>query len=1393
MPAKHVKARHWITTGIFDALTSFHDFEQRINGIAEEKDRGDVFEIFVESFLATQPIMQCVTHWVVGDIPLTLRQQYNLPSDAKGIDGVYESRLGTHVAYQVKYRQKGYLTYTEVAPFLGITERFTERVIFTTAGELADDALNRGGMRLVRGDDFRALEPDDLARIEAWLKAKPLPRSPFTPKPYQADALADIRTALNTHDRATVVMACGTGKTLVSLWASQDAQPKTVLVLVPSLTLLQQTLGEWSKHHTFTPGFRYLCVCSDQTVGLGNDELEIRPSDVEFRIDTDPEEVTRFLAHPTEEVKVIFSTYQSSPVVGAGATGYTFDMGIFDEAHKTTGREGGAFGYALSDERLGIKKRLFFTATPRHYDIRHRDKEGEFPVQSMDDPQVYGVRAHTLSFASAAKRDIICPYKVVISLIDKHMVSDFARKHGITLIETDLMRVRWVAHLLAFRQAVENTGATKALTFHSRVKAAQEFASDTPHGIGRYLDGYDVRHVHGKQRSSARKAHIDAFRHAEKGVLTNARCLTEGVDVPAVDMVAFLDPKQSRIDIAQATGRAMRKPQGASTKTVGYVVVPLFAADFEQSSLEEAIESEAFDQVADVLNALQEQDEEFVDIIRELRERKGAGKPFDLRRLREKVEVIGPAVDLERLNTSISLAIADRIGMSWDEWYGRLKDYTQREGHCRVPKEHREQGFRVGEWVGTQRRTKDTMSPDRRQRLNALGFVWNVWTDQWEEGFRCLEIYHQREGHCLVPATYRDPTSGFGLGGWVSKQRPDKDTMPPERRQRLDALGFVWEVLPAQWDEGFRSLEIFRQREGHGRVPKNHREQGYRLGSWVGIQRTTKDTMLPDRRERLDALGFVWDVLTAQWEEGFRCLVIFRQREGHCHVPISHREQGYRLGSWVGVQRQNHDTMLSERRERLEALGFVWDVLTAQWDEGFRCLEIYHQREGHCRVPATYREQGFRLGSWVNNQRTAQGTMSPERRQRLEALGFVWDVLTAQWDEGFRCLEIYHQREGHCRVPGNHREQGYPLGRWVGTQRSTKDTMSPARRKRLDALGFVWDVLTAQWEEGFHCLEIYHQREGHCRVPAIYLDPVSDYPLGQWVNTQRGAKDTMSPDHRQRLDALGFVWDVLIAQWEEGFRFLEIFRQREGHGRVPKNHHEQGFWLGGWVSVQRSTKDTMSPERRQRLEALGFVWDVLIAQWEEGFRCLEIYHQREGHCRVPQNHREQGFGLGGWVRKQRSTKDTMSLERRQRLDALGFVWDILVTWWEEGFRFLEIFRQREGHCRVPATYREQGFWLGQWVSVQRSTKDTMSPERRQRLEALGFVWEVLPAQWEEGFRFLETYHQREGHCRVPATYRDPASGFWLGRWVRRQRTTQDTMSPDHRQRLDVLDFVWKVR
>ena len=317
MNANHPKAPHWIANGIFDRLGTFQELEERINRLAEEKDRGDAFEIFVEAYLATQAITQRVKHWVVGSIPLPLRERYKLPGDGTGIDGIYEVHDGSHVAYQIKYRQSGRLSFAEVAPFLGITEKFTDRAIFTNAATLSDKVHVRS--RWVSGDVFRALPASAFASIENWLKEKPLPVRRLDPDPrYQTQALADIKAALSSHDRGTVVMACGTGKTLVALWAAEQAGAQKVLVLVSSLTLMNQTLTEWSQQTSWGDRFNYICVCSDPTVGLKDDAPSIDKSDAGFRIDTDPEIVRSFLERKSDDVKVVFSTYQSSRIVGEG-------------------------------------------------------------------------------------------------------------------------------------------------------------------------------------------------------------------------------------------------------------------------------------------------------------------------------------------------------------------------------------------------------------------------------------------------------------------------------------------------------------------------------------------------------------------------------------------------------------------------------------------------------------------------------------------------------------------------------------------------------------------------------------------------------------------------------------------------------------------------------------------------------------------------------------------------------------------------------------------------------------------------------------------------------------------------------------------------------------------
>src|SRR5262245_3232970 len=253
MPSTHANATSLIRRGLYDDLHSFGELEQRISILGDENTKivGDAFEVFVEGYLATQQKMQVERVWLVGQVPIDIRRQMNLPNDAKGIDGIFRTRTGTLVPYQVKFRsRRAYLTYTQIAPFLGLTERATDRIVFTNSNELADDVKNRDAMRTVRGIDFDDLTKDDFKAISCWLREQPVAIPKLTPRnPDQIEALTRISETLAKSNRAHVVMACGTGKTMVALWAAEALKPKTVLVLLPSLTLLQQTLDEWSRHN----------------------------------------------------------------------------------------------------------------------------------------------------------------------------------------------------------------------------------------------------------------------------------------------------------------------------------------------------------------------------------------------------------------------------------------------------------------------------------------------------------------------------------------------------------------------------------------------------------------------------------------------------------------------------------------------------------------------------------------------------------------------------------------------------------------------------------------------------------------------------------------------------------------------------------------------------------------------------------------------------------------------------------------------------------------------------------------------------------------------------------------------------------------------------------------
>jgi hypothetical protein len=451
-------------------------------------------------------------------------------------------------------------------------------------------------------------------------------------------------------------------------------------------------------------------------------------------------------------------------------------------------------------------------------------------------------------------------------------------------------------------------------------------------------------------------------------------------------------------------------------------------------------------------------------------------------------------------------------------------------------------------------------------------------------------------------------------------------------------------------------------------------------------------------------------------------------------------------------------------------------------------------REGHSLVPKRHTEAGFNLGHWVVSQRVQRAALTDEKRWRLEAVsGWSWDPVDTQWETAFGVLAGFVAREGHARVPKRHREAGINLGTWIATQRATRDQMAPDRRDRLASLpGWTWDSLSTSWDDGILALAAFAAREGHTRVPRAHFE--GSVNLGSWLANQRSDRDRISAARRARLESVpGWVWSSYDADWERAFSALAAFVSREGHAQVPANLRENGLNLGNWISHQRKARDTMLPERRERLEATpGWTWSTLDDQWNRGYAALGTFVAREQHANVPQAHREQGLALGPWVRHQRAQRDSMAHERVQLLEALpGWAWDANSDSWEKGFSALLSHVAQEGTAQVRKRYVVDGVNLGSWVVHQRAQRAHMAPERADRLQELpGWSWDPQADQWNAGLNALATFALREGHTKVPASHVE--NGFGLGRWVRAQRTNQASLPQSRRARLGLVPgWVWR--
>jgi superfamily II DNA or RNA helicase len=1369
---------------------------------------GKIFEVFSKYYFLTDPKQKDLykTVWLYNDIPSEISKKLSLPPVDHGIDLLLVDHDEKYYAVQCKFTndETKILSWRgdKIAHVFGLGTLCDKIIVFTNASDTAQVAKDFNEKFIqIAFEELDSIENDVFEFIYEVAKGnQPKELKKYSPEAHQISAINDVTNYLKSNPRTQLILPCGAGKTLTALWIKEKLQSSNTLVLVPSLALLKQIKNDWSRHKNSY--FRYICVCSEKDIDKdrNEDKIEVHTYEIGAPVTTKPIDVSRFLSNNFE--KVVYCTYQSLEVIKEACSlnpNFTFDLIIFDEAHRTTGsKKKNIFTLAHYDINIPAVKRMYMTATPKVVNIRLKSRLGEEYQDllcDMSNPEIYGEESHRLSFGDAINQKILVDYKIIgIGVNDKQVKKFIDERNYIGNLTAED-----IAHNYALNLVMNKYNASHCLSFHSLVAGARTFAQRHSE---MFPDVYS-EYVEGNQTTTYRAKVLRRFKNEQKGVVSNARCLTEGVDVPTIDLIYFCDPKSSKIDIVQATGRALRKDRKENKKLRGLIVVPLFHSS--DTDIEVEIKKKPiFNYLIQVVRSLCDQDERLEAEINNLSFKKGkkSGSKIEIDFLDSETEKVILLEGLEkRIKDVLFDEIIEKTRNYWDVRFLELKQYIEKFGNSTISKNNLEYK-ELYHWIGNLRKNyyQNTLDKEKVKRLNEIGFEWkgenrreiNDLDFIWKQSYEKLKTYFVELGDSDVPVRYSDKS----LGTWCVSQRVKRkeDKLEKWQIELLDKLNFNWKPKN-RLDDFLQLLRKYIDENGHTKVVQSETRYGL-LPKWVNRYRTVYNTGTRDKNgniksaqgslpakyiKELDELGFLWYAGTADWNERFEELKDFYHKYGYSNVKQSDNSSLYQ---WCYKQRSQYESLTDEEISKLRSINFSFELNKNNEFETFteriESLKKYYNEHKTFDITVNSKETNS-LRYWLKRIKKEynEGALYSEKIKMLHDIGF--EIINDKendnqaWEEKFKQLEEHYESKKTFLISKYDTNQA--LKSWLIYQRTLfRNGQMPIERiEKFKDIGYSFEnkytgtnkiVTDTFWNQRIEELKTYYTKTGNYYIPV--KDKEND-SLRIWIQSiKRKFRDRqLTEEQIAELSSLNFDFsqnkkgirssEIVGDAWMARLNELKEFYERHMTFYVPRQDESYNT-LYNWIITQRAlfNKDELANEKVHLMNSIGFsistnyfpkkeypknnLWDE---NWNLNFQILKDYFESNNTFFIPQTDIVHRATLV-WLRNQKHkfNKGILEPDRIEKLKSIGYSFDIKYT----GISNLKI-----------------------------KTEKAPKP---------------LIENWNEQYLNLITYKLEKGDTNVPKS----SNNKTLANWVFRQRYNFriNKLSEEQIKKLNLIGFEWEV-